>query len=94
MFIYVINLIKKIVNEYKENDSIILFLIKVYSLFIVKNEDKKCIKEKESVEEEEIKDFVKIIHYCNYCQNIIGSEMYCYQDKYYCTEICRDYVME
>jgi hypothetical protein len=27
---------------------------------------------------------------CNNCNNIIIETMYCYKDKYYCSELCRN----
>ncbi len=88
MIIKIIKNIKKIINLFIEKPSIIMFLVNIFNLFNQKEEIKYIENKKEEKKEEE-EYYLKIIIKCNHCNSVIGSEMYCYKDNYYCSELCR-----
>lgn len=88
MIIKIIKNIKKIINSFIEKPSIIMFLVNIFNLFNKKEEIKYVENKKEEKKEEE-EYYLKIIIKCNHCNSVIGSEMYCYKDNYYCSELCR-----
>ncbi len=88
---YIMNDVKCIINEFIDKQSIIFLVIKIYEKLFKKNMFIKnkieYIKNKEM--SNEYLNNIYFINYCNHCVKIINAEMYCYKDKYYCSEECR-----
>jgi hypothetical protein len=80
-----INDIRVIINELIDKPSIIFLVVKIYEKWFKAN-----IFIKNEIEEEKEEEYlIKILNYCDHCFKIINAEMYCYKDKYYCSEKCR-----
>ncbi len=84
-FIALFKNIKIIINDFIDKPSILFLLIKIY-YYVGQNE---MIRNELKNESEEDEYLIKIINKCEHCKKIINEEMYCYKDKYYCSEKCR-----